>query len=385
MRVRIAGRSSLPLWIQPDRIATSDYYYRCFLPALVTGGAVDVKVLVPADEVGVLARALVPGSTEEATLFALGTPTIFKFLGMRGPSMVELIAAINAAGGDAWIDADDDYFGLPPEQEVAARMPPNARLAIFGSAEVGAIAEWRARCIEDFGRALQVANGVIVSTTVLADIVRPHNPHVLVIPNMVDPAHFFHSIHPADGIVRIGYGASFLHGGADLELVLPALLQCARLPNTELHFWSVHPLSASSLEPGLYDLDGVSYHYHGSVSTLPEYQQAVSILDVAVAPQVDTANNRCRSHCKWLEHALNDTAMVVSDMPSYACVEHGVTGFKARTLDDFARYLSLLVTDAGLRKRIGRAARADVLRRHTPRALGPAVRDQLARMLALRQ
>jgi hypothetical protein len=55
----------------------------------------------------------------------------------------------------------------------------------------------------------------------------------------------------------------------------------------------------------------------------------------------------------------------VSDLPPYADMEHGVTGFKACTPEEFRVYLGRLVEDAALREHIGLAARAEVLRAHT--------------------
>ena len=377
MDVCIACQSPLPLWIQPDRSVTAEFYYRCFLPAQVTGGVVDTKLLAPPSSVRALVDPVEYWGSEPVSLFALGTPTIFKFLGMRCPSQVPVIEAINRAGGNAWIDVDDDYSAVPPAGEFLARLPESACVNLFGAADEPAVERWRARCMEDFAQALRVATGVVVATPALAEVVRPYNSNVVLIPNMIDPERIRPAPRPNDGILRIGYGASILHGGADLQLVLPALLQCARLPRTELHFWSVHPPDQPSLQPGSYEVDGVRYHYHPSAASFLDYLAEISTLDIAVAPQADTPINRARSHGKWLEHALNGTAMVVSSMPAYADVEHGVTGFKARDADEFVTFVQRLATDAELRGRMGEAAQDCCLRRHTPRALGPAIRARI--------
>lgn len=68
---------------------------------------------------------------------------------------------------------------------------------------------------------------------------------------------------------------------------------------------------------------------------------------------------------KFYEHALHGTPMVVSDLDPYRCVEHGVTAFKARSAGEFTDYVAMLCKDAGLRERIGNAARDAVLAKHT--------------------
>ncbi len=124
---------------------------------------------------------------------------------------------------------------------------------------------------------------------------------------------------------------------------------------------------------GIYTFGGVSYHYHPQVEEFLRYHQAIGILDIAVAPLAPTAFNRCRSGSKWLEHSLHETAMVVSDLEPYAAVQDGVTALKAQpTLAAWHACLKRLITDAELRRRIGAAARAEVLRMHTVEAWRPA-------------
>ncbi len=75
--------------------------------------------------------------------------------------------------------------------------------------------------------------------------------------------------------------------------------------------------------------------------------------------------------------------MVVADLEPYGCVEDGVTALKARTADDWRPLLQRLIDDAELRKRIGTAARAEVLRNHSIEALTPAWRALVAEATAV--
>ena len=70
--------------------------------------------------------------------------------------------------------------------------------------------------------------------------------------------------------------------------------------------------------------------------------------------------------------------MVVADLEPYAAVDDGVTGLKARTVDEWGVCLQRLIDDAELRTRIGVAARAEVLRNHSIEALTPAWRAWVA-------
>jgi glycosyltransferase involved in cell wall biosynthesis len=177
----------------------------------------------------------------------------------------------------------------------------------------------------------------------------------------------------------VGFAGSITHNRDDLDIALPALLECGRLPHVELHFWGAHPrFRDGHARAGLLSYAGVPYHYHGEVPDFFTYHRQIGLLDVAVAPLADTIWNRCKSGCKWLENALHGTPMVVSDLPPYADVEQGVTGLKARTVEQFRQGLRRLVNDADLRQRIGGAARAAVLQAHTLTARTPVWRALLA-------
>jgi hypothetical protein len=67
---------------------------------------------------------------------------------------------------------------------------------------------------------------------------------------------------------------------------------------------------------------------------------------------------------RWLAAPPPPTPLV-ADPLVYPEIQSGVTGFHASTPDEVREHLSALVTDAGLRRRIGEAAKAYVTEHRT--------------------
>lgn len=379
MQIRCRDLQQVPIWLGNHR--DGETYYRVDVPARLTGGrsvpALEAGIddgAAPADlaldlaDCAVMRRvALAPA----LTIRGAGTPTIIRFAGSCVVGLHRLIAGMRAAGLAVFLEADDDWTAIPDPAFLARGW------RLVGEHRDRAPVEWRVRRLaqsQAFIRAARNASGVVVSTPALGAVMRRYNAATHVLPNAVDPADFPSVPRPSDGPIRIGFAGSFSHYVDDITLALPGLIACARLPEVELHFFGSHPRYAegpSCRQPGVYAWRGISYQYHPKMDFAP-YRAAIGILDVAVAPQEDTAFNRARSAAKWLEHGMHGTAMVVSDMPAYAPVEHGRTGLKARAADEFAAHLLRLVGDADLRHRIGAAARAEVLRAHSMTVRAPA-------------
>jgi glycosyltransferase involved in cell wall biosynthesis len=81
--------------------------------------------------------------------------------------------------------------------------------------------------------------------------------------------------------------------------------------------------------------------------------------DIALAPAAPTNFFRAKSDLRWLEASALGIP-VIADPEVYPEVEDGVTGFHAATPDEAGSLLRALVSDPGLRSRVGAAAREHV-------------------------
>jgi len=79
-------------------------------------------------------------------------------------------------------------------------------------------------------------------------------------------------------------------------------------------------------------------------------------LDIGICPLFDDEFNSHKSQLKWSEYSSLRVPSVCSDLPPYACVEEGVTGYKAKDEDEFVEKLCKLIDDKKLRTEIGQNA-----------------------------
>jgi hypothetical protein len=102
----------------------------------------------------------------------------------------------------------------------------------------------------------------------------------------------------------------------------------------------------------------------------------VAAVDVSLAP-LEVGNPYCeaKSEIKWLEAAAVGVPTVASaTAPFRDVIDDGETGLLACTEADWYQALARLVSDAPLRRRVGEAARHEVLARYAPARLGAGAR-----------
>lgn len=146
----------------------------------------------------------------------------------------------------------------------------------------------------------------VVSTVTMSQEIDSRGPYgmdIRIAPNAIDPWDF-RSPGRSAGVVRVGYAGTFGHA-QDALVALPALLECASLPGVELHFFGWHPNMESDARARVNYLDmgkvmkheygGIRYYWHGGFENVREYYTNIGILDVAVAPLMDTPFNHCKS------------------------------------------------------------------------------------------
>jgi glycosyltransferase involved in cell wall biosynthesis len=168
----------------------------------------------------------------------------------------------------------------------------------------------------------------------------------------------------AQGTCRIGYLSGSITHDHDWAVVEPAIARVlARHPRAEL--WIVGPLQlGGAIEPDHPRVKRLDFRPY---QELPRLQAE---LDIVLAPlEPDLEFSEAKSAVKWLEAAAVGRPMVASPTgPFREVIEDGVNGMLAAPGEWEAR-LDALVTDADLRRAIGRAARRSVYREHGPWAL----------------
>jgi len=290
-------------------------WYRCNVPgrALATAGH-DVQV----------ADWLAPGRLEASDVVVLQRPS--------QPAAVELVRMLRDMGTTVVIDLDDDLWNVHPSNPAYGGWQ---RLEQRTSLE----------------ESIRSASLATVTTPELADLVRPLNRNVFVVPNMLAREDWPAAIRDVrkDGHLVIGWAGSRSHM-VDLKLLTGALERV--LDEHE------------NVEVQLAGMREVPFREHPRLKVLPpvpieEYPALLAGFDIGIAPVVKGRFNRCKSDLKFLEYAMVGVPTVASDIETYErSIRHGETGFLARNSKDWLKYLTMLVNKAELRESLRQGARA---------------------------
>jgi glycosyltransferase involved in cell wall biosynthesis len=213
---------------------------------------------------------------------------------------------------------------------------------------------------------LSLASGMVVSTQPLIDTYSPIQKSIDLFPNCNDVEDWkFEKKQFRDGKVRIGYMGSVTHN-ADFELAsepLKRVLQ--KYPNAELHLLGLMTKETfREFQKRFRSVRGRVVLHFGTPSWkgYPELLANMGF-DIGIAPLIDDEFNRGKSHIKWMEYSMYKIPVVASDVYPYSeeisgvkTIQHGQTGYLAKTTEEWVKYLSLLIEKPELREDIGSKA-----------------------------
>lgn len=260
------------------------------------------------------------------------------------------------------MDVDDNYLDLPDTNDMHSKFAPGKKERALFSASIS------------------LADVVTVSTEPLRDRLQEHFRKVykldkkfVVIPNMNDLKDWdFEPIAKDPKKITIGYPGSTSHQD-DLIMIMPTLAKLMK-KYEHLHLEIMGCISKNKIQTyfGRAGFDDDSLMRIGlvrSTDTFKEYPEHLSKQkwDIGIAPLVDSAFTRCKSHIKWMEYSMFNIPVVASRVYPYfmeldgrPTIEHGETGYLVKP-NEWEEYLTKLIEDEALRKRIGAQARDAVI------------------------
>jgi glycosyltransferase involved in cell wall biosynthesis len=236
-----------------------------------------------------------------------------------------------------------------------------------------------------YRRAMLACDAAIASTPGLAEAMRRAGmPEVHVVENGLDEqtldvtAAVAARRKPAadDHLVRIVYGSGTNTHDVDFEEAATAIGRILdRFPQVRLRL--IGPVA----------IPVVLAPHTARIERLPAtgYESYLGLLgecDISIAPLEDYVFNDAKSNIKYLEAAAIGLPSVCSPRAAFAAaITDGVDGFLCAGDDAWESALGGLLTDPGLRRRVGEAARAGVRWRYAPeriasRQVAALVRDR---------
>jgi glycosyltransferase involved in cell wall biosynthesis len=330
------------VWFVADRMGCG--VYRCLIPALglKEQGISDSEFV---DRAQCEETPLPTQVLEGATIVVVQRP--------GHPIFRQWFAAIRRAGVPWCVELDDDIWHL-------ARHNP-------------AYDYWRqAGVMETLMLGLRSADYVLVSTPPLADEVKKrtgrHPRDIVVAPNHLHPdvwgAPLLETIPrkpDPEGRVVLGWQGSPTHD-MDFRVVLPALqIVLARYPHAILRFVGCVPTPVrGAIPPARFQwMKGVKFEHY-------PLTMRVAAFDIALAPLNESAFNLAKSPIRWLESGALRVPCVASAVGPYRHIDHGRTGFVARTTAEWVAGLSTLIEHHEVREALAEQAHHEVWRTWGP-------------------
>ncbi len=202
---------------------------------------------------------------------------------------------------------------------------------------------------------LRASHAIQTSTTALGDFIRRHNPHVGVFPNQLAniPPLAIPDAATEGRPVNLFFGA--LNREQDWQPLMGELNAALALYARRVTVTVVHDRAFfDALET-----DDKMFH-----DTCPHdrYRELLGAADIALLPLADVAKNRLKSDLKFIECAMEGTAVLASPVVYEGTVRHNDTGLIFRTPRQFGLKLRAMIGDRSLRQRLARAAHAYVTR-----------------------
>ena len=197
-----------------------------------------------------------------------------------------------------------------------------------------------------------------VSTRELKKVCSPYKC-AAVIGNWFDPALYKKEYIPEkeNEKIRILWAWSISHE-LDIRMVTPALEEIQRRYWDKVEIYIVW-----------YDSDSFRTLKYTFVTWVPLFTQYPEFLlslkpDIALAPLIDSQFNRSKSCIKWYEMSFAWAPLVASNVLPYKVIRNWVTWYLANNVDEFVKYISLLIEDKELRKKIVDNAQREIIANH---------------------
>lgn len=313
---------------EPDLRATFYYqasfpaaYYRCLNPALhLPGHAIDQGDLV------------LPKSEGDLIEFPLHRgAAIWQFPG-DGARAIQM-AHMQEQGIRVLVESDDSYFDRSPTGFSWGMKLKDGQHTLEGHQLI-----------------LPWVDGIIVTTPHLAKRYGKHNPNVYVCPNQIEPAHWPEPLKSEEGLLRIGWFASPSHAD-DERLVKRALEWASQQPDVQI--------LTMGFDPG-WTFPRLHVPWTNDMGV---YREFMSIVDIGLAPVIETPWAACRSDLKAIEYGISGAWPIVSDAIPYKTYEGPCS--RARTPKDFLRALQEIVVKRDAIPDMQRAVREYVLAERT--------------------
>lgn len=199
--------------------------------------------------------------------------------------------------------------------------------------------------------AMEVSDVITCSTEPLAEVLREHNPNVVVLPNHI-PGWVCDFERKRRDRPAIGWAGGASHGVDVGIIVSPVRRFLKRFPGWDLR------LAGTDYRPTFKAGKRAVFSKWVHVTENEREYFTSPDWDIGLAPLDPNTFNASKSALKALEYGALGIPVIASDWHPYRdYVKHGETGFLVKRDHEWLKYMSELASDEGLRNKMGAAAR----------------------------
>ncbi len=199
----------------------------------------------------------------------------------------------------------------------------------------------------------RIASLVIVGNQYLADYARQYNANVAIIPTTIDTTYhkpLLSTKQPKHNNITIGWtgtSTTLKH----FYTILPVLRAIHEKYGNKVMF-----LVIADVEPKNTDLPLKFYRWNA-----PDEIAQLSSIDIGIMPLPDDEWSRGKCGFKGLQYMALEIPTIMSPVGvNTEIIQHGENGFLAKSDDEWIKYLSILIEDETLRKKLGTNGRKRV-------------------------
>jgi glycosyltransferase involved in cell wall biosynthesis len=210
---------------------------------------------------------------------------------------------------------------------------------------------------EKVGHICRWSYKVSCGNSFLADFAKQHNPSVSIIPTTIDTQNYHIPVHPDHTPLIIGWTGS--HSTLPyLEELIPVL------KNLRNRFDFVLKVICNK-QPG-FKFPGLVYINWSKQSEIAE----LNAMDIGIMPLPDTDWSKGKCGFKILQYmALEKPAVASAVGVNTEIIQHAQNGLLCYRQSDWSHNLELLLTDKGLRNKLGKNGRVTVEHHYSKSAI----------------
>lgn len=282
---------------------------------------------------------------------------------------LDFIKAVRQAGKVVIADYDDNPFECSPYnpyyrftgiKEYEVQWPDGHKETLWKDGMKGPNGEKffdieanihrRDMCRASFGK----ADLVTCTVEPLAKEFRKINPHVEILPNLMDFSAYPKVEMAPNKKPRIGWQGGVSHF-EDLKFIKPVLEKVASRSDLDFIYYGDRRLGNMFLE-----IPGYQHQEWVPINVYP-YKLACQNFDIGLAPLVDNLFNRCKSAIKYFEYSMVGVPTIASNIPPYSdVISNEVDGILVDSENEWIEAIQRLLDNPALRKRIASNAYENV-------------------------